>query len=155
MTAVVGLGYRFRRDDAAGLEVARRLRQAAPGEVRVLELEGEPISLLEAWRDADRVLAVDAVSSGSKPGTLYRFDAGARPLPAKLFRGSTHAIGLAEAVELGRELGRLPRRLDVYGIEGESFGMGEGLSEVAEGAVEALVAELSAELSVRAPRSSG
>ena len=46
----------------------------------------------------------------------------------RLFRTSTHLLGVAEAVELGRELDRLPQRLTVYGIEGERFDVGEGLS---------------------------
>ena len=38
-------------------------------------------------------------------------------------------MGLPEAVALARELDRLPTRLIVYGIEGESFETGEGLSD--------------------------
>ena len=43
---------------------------------------------------------------------------------------------LPEAVELARELDRLPRRLVVYGIEGESFEAGEGLSPAVETTVD-------------------
>ena len=44
-------------------------------------------------------------------------------------------------MELARELGRLPR-LVVYGIEGESFEAGEGLSDPVEKTVEKLVLDL-------------
>ena len=66
-------------------------------------------------------------------------------LPVELFRHSTHALGVADAVELGRELERLPRRLAVYGIEGERFDAGEGLTPIVEIAVQDLVDELYAE----------
>ena len=46
--------------------------------------------------------------SGAAPGTTRRLDASRERLPAELFRGSTHALGLAEAVELARALDRLP-----------------------------------------------
>ena len=75
---------------------------------------------------------MDAVSTGAEPGTLHRFDATAEPLPAELFRSSTHALGVADAVELARELDRLPARLAVYGIEGENFETGEGLTPAVE-----------------------
>jgi hydrogenase maturation protease len=89
---------------------------------------------------------VDAISSGSEPGRLHRFDVTHAPLPAEIFSVSTHALGLPEAVELARELGRLPR-LVVYGIEGETFEAGEGLSDPVEKTVEKLVLDLYSELS--------
>jgi hydrogenase maturation protease len=149
LLALIGIGNRFRRDDAAGLEVARRLRLAAPPGVRVLEEEGEPASLIESWAEADEALVIDGVFSDAPPGTLHRFEAAEQPLPAELFRPSTHAMGIAEAVELARELDRLPGRLGVYGIEGESFEAGEGLTATVQAAVEQLVAELYEELGGR------
>jgi hydrogenase maturation protease len=140
--ALIGVGNRFRRDDAAGLEVAERLRTTHPPGIRILEEEGEPGSLIRAFELMQEVLIIDAVSTGGRPGDLYRFDATHRPLPAETFRTSTHALGIGDAVELARELGRLPRRLAVYGIEGESFEAGDGLSPAVEATVDALVAEL-------------
>lgn len=146
LLALIGIGNRFRRDDGAGLEVARRLRLAHPPGVTILEQEGEPASLIEAWSDANQGLVADSVSSGADPGTVHRFDATEGPLPAEVFKSSTHALGLAEAVELARELGRLPGHLLVYGIEGQSFEAGEGLTPVVEEAVARLVMELYREL---------
>jgi len=149
--ALIGIGDPRRSDDAAGLEVAQRLRRAAPAGVTVLEQEGEPTTLLEAWAGATEALVIDGVDSGAEPGTLHRFEVTGKPLPAELFRPSTHELGVAEAVELARELGRLPGRLAVYGIEGESFEPGEGLSPTVLIAVERLVAELHQELGAEGP----
>ncbi|MGZ5362012.1 MAG: hydrogenase maturation protease [Solirubrobacterales bacterium] len=147
--AVIGIGNRFRRDDGAGLEVARRLREARPAGVEILEQEGEPAGLLEAWSHVQEALVIDGVSSGAQPGTLHRFEIGEQPLPVELFRPSTHALGVADAVELARQLDRLPGRLAVYGIEGEDFAVGEGLTATVQTAVDQLVAELHAELGGR------
>ena len=123
--ALIGVGNRFRRDDGAGLEVAARLRSAKPPGCRILEEQDEPMSLIEDFVLVKEALVIDAVSSGAEPGTLHRFDATAEPLPVELFKASTHALGVADAVELARELDRLPPRLAVYGIEGESFDEGK------------------------------
>ncbi len=134
---VIGLGNAWRRDDAAGLEVARRLGGRA--------LEGEPAGLIEALEGADEAVVVDAVSSGAPPGTVHRLEAGSSPLPAELFGvSSTHALGLAEAVELARALGRLPARVVVYGIEGADFAPGSGLSPEVAAAVDRVVEEVAA-----------
>jgi len=149
LTLLIGVGNEWRRDDAAGLEVARLVAARDLPGLAVLEEEGEPAALLDSWAGADDVVVVDAVCSDAAPGTLHRLDASA-PLPVRFFRHSSHAMGVPEAVELARSLGRLPSRLRVIGIEGERFEAGRGLSgAVAEGAGR-LAEELSVELAGRA-----
>jgi hydrogenase maturation protease len=147
LLAVIGIGNRAHGDDAAGLEVARRLRLAHPPGVVLREEGGAPASLVEAWSGADEALVVDAISSGSPPGTIHRVEVNGEPLPADVFRPSGHAAGLAEAVELARELDRLPGRLVVYGIEDERFEAGDRLSTSVQRAVAQLVMDLYNELS--------
>lgn len=134
---VIGVGNRHRRDDGVGLVVAERLRSEAGSGVVVMESGGDAAELIEAWGGVSRVIVIDAVHSGAAPGTVVRVDAIREPLPADAFQTSTHAFGLAAAVELARALGQLPPVLVVYGIEGVDFGHGEGLSpEVAAAASE-------------------
>jgi len=144
--ALLGVGNPYRRDDGAGLEVARRLRATRPPGIRILEEEGEPASLIQCFELMQEVLIIDAVSTGGMPGELLRFDATHEPLPAETFRSSTHALGVGDAIELARALDKLPPRVAVYGIEGESFEAGEGLSPAVEATVASLVTELHEEL---------
>ena len=137
---VIGVGNALRSDDGVGLAVAERVRRAAG--VDVVTCEDEPSRLLDAWNGADAALVVDAVSSGAAPGTVHRFDASAGALPAGVFRGSTHAFGVGETIELARALGRLPKLVKVYGVEGAVFAAGEGLSRDVEASVEPLAQEL-------------
>jgi hydrogenase maturation protease len=147
------VGNAFRGDDAVGLEVARVLRGTLPDGVELLEREGEPTALIDSWEGAEAAWLVDAVRSGAPAGTVHRLDAREEELPRELFHASTHAFGLAEAVELARALGRLPARTIVFGIEGARFEAGDELSpEVAAAAhevVEAVREEVSAYTSRR------
>ena len=134
---VIGVGNAYRRDDGVGLAVAARVGARVPAGVEVVGCELEPSRLMDAWEGADAALVVDATRSGAEPGTLHRFDAGAGPVPASVFRSSsTHAFGVGEAVELARALGTLPGRLVLYGIEGGEFVAGEGLTAAVQAAVE-------------------
>jgi hydrogenase maturation protease len=145
-TIVIGVGNALRGDDAAGVAVAERLRTRVPEGVGVVACDEEPSRLMEAWEGADRVVLVDSVSSGAESGTLHRFDADDDAIPARTFRSSTHAIGIAETIELARALGRLPRRVRVYGIEGAGFTTGAGLTTAVRSAVDFLVQDVLADL---------
>ena len=135
---VIGVGNAYRGDDGAGLAVVERLRGRVPEGVDVVASEEEPTRLMDAWDGADSVVVVDAVASGCEPGELHRFDASADGVPARVFRSSTHAFGIGEAIELARALGTLPGQVLVYGIEGAAFDACEGLSPPVEAAVELL-----------------
>lgn len=132
---IIGIGNAYRRDDGAGLAAARRLEALDLPGAAILLHSGEGTSLMDAWQGADHVVLVDAVHSGAPPGTLHRIDASERdPAPA-FFSGSTHTFGVAEAIALARTLGTLPRRLDIFGIEGVDYNYGPGLTLEVENAV--------------------
>ncbi len=137
---IIGVGNIYRSDDGIGISVVRRLREQAPSEIRTLEATGEGTALMESWKDAATVIVVDAVQSGAPPGTIHRLDAHTGQIPKRFFHYSTHAFGVAEAIELARPLGLLPRRLVVYGIEGKSFAAGIELSTEVEQAGATVVA---------------
>ncbi len=59
---------------------------------------------------------------------LRRLDAAAGALPSDLATLSSHGLGLAQAIELARALGTLPRRCLVYAIEGARFTAGAPLT---------------------------
>lgn len=140
---VMGIGNDFRGDDAAGLAAIRRLNESRPDSTVTMEITGDAAGILDSWKEFDEVVIIDACSSGSVPGTLFRFEAGSGPLPEGILRGcSTHTMGIANVIELARVLGRMPARLTVFAIEGADFSIGATISRVVSGAVEELVSQL-------------
>lgn len=132
-TIFIGVGNPFRGDDGAGTAVLHFIRSKIPADVKVVEETGDGAELLEAWKGVDRAILVDAVQSGAPPGTIHRIDASAEKLPSWFSRSSTHAFGVAEAIELARTMNELPARVVIYGIAGLDFSAGTELSpEVAQ-----------------------
>jgi hydrogenase maturation protease len=128
---VVGVGNELRGDDAAGVEVARRVRDDAErAGIEVREHQGEPTELLDAWQDSRAVVLIDTMRSGQPVGTISRLDAARRPLSVPLSgSSSTHAFTLSDAIELARALHRLPERVIVFAVEGRTFEAGAELSD--------------------------
>lgn len=138
---ILGCGNRQRGDDAAGLLVAERLRALG---IAAEACSGEISDLIEAWARADDVIVIDAVVSGAPAGTVHVWD-GQHPPAFATSGGSTHGLGVAEAIELARALDRLPSRLRVYGIEGKNLEMGSAVSSEVERAVEEVVQRIVSE----------
>lgn len=136
---IIGVGNEYRSDDAIGLLVVRALQARKLPNTSVIEATGEGTALLEAWKGAEAVILVDAVTSRAPAGTIHQLDAQSGPISPELFSLSTHAFSVAEAVELARVLGDLPQRLTIYGIEGKHFVAGMGLSPEVERAAQEAV----------------
>ena len=133
---VAGLGSEYRRDDGAGPAAVSMVMRQCPGVTVVGPLD-DPLDLLGLWDGAALAVVVDAVSSGSPPGTVQVVELDpAAPRPAReqgaSALNSTHGIGLADVFRLARAIERAPSRVVVVGIEGSDFGQGVGLSQGVE-----------------------
>ena len=141
---IIGVGNPYRRDDGVGIAAIERLREAGLTAADLVEESGEPVALVLRWTGHETVTLVDAVDSGSPAGTLHRFECigGHWDATPQSRAVSTHGLGIADAVELGRVLDRLPAHLFVFGIEVETVADGVGLSPPVASALDTLVAEL-------------
>ena len=134
-TLIVGLGRPDRGDDGVGPAVVARLALDDRRDVESMLLD-DPTTLIDLWTGRGLVIVVDAVTSGSPPGTIHIIDATTDPLPQGPWAATgSHAFGLGAAVELARALGRLPTRLLLVGVEAENTDHRQGLSLTVAAAV--------------------
>jgi len=131
---VIGVGNEYRHDDGAAIEVINRLRRRHLPGVSLVTTDGEPSRLIDLWEGAELAVVLDAMrTQRPDPGRIHQVtldEAVADPGTS----GSSHGLGLGEAVDLGRALGRMPPRLIILAIEGADFSVGLGFSpQVADG----------------------
>lgn len=136
---LVGLGQSLRSDDAFGLIAVQLWQEKFPLSakhpsirVEISQLPG--LALIDLISGADAAIIVDAVNSGSPPGTIHI--ATLNELSAFAEGSSTaHGWGVAETLALGLKLSpeSLPAEIFLIGVEGESFDPGEGLSTIVAG----------------------
>jgi hydrogenase maturation protease len=127
---VIGIGNRFRGDDAAGLDVASYLSTQLEKLVDVSYCEGDPITLMDMWKGWDCVFLIDAVTSDTgEIGYVHEFDIHEASIPAIFSNTSTHFLDVIQIVELARALERLPSTLVLYGIEGREYRMEQSISK--------------------------
>ncbi|QLL05676.1 hydrogenase maturation protease [Mycobacterium vicinigordonae] len=125
-TIVVGLGNRFRRDDAVGILAAEAIEKMALPDVRVFTDIADPMSLLQVWAGARLAVLVDgAVVAEPVPGrvrccalTDLASDGGL----------SSHTVDLARTHALGVTLDRVPDSVVVVMVEVADTGHGTELT---------------------------
>ncbi|MFJ5117195.1 hydrogenase maturation protease [Kitasatospora sp. NPDC088548] len=151
--AVIGVGNEYRHDDGVGWAVVARLAKRAeqrplPGGTVLRVCDGDPARLITLWEGAELAVVVDAAHAHpGRPGRVHRLALeGARRTPGGAT--SSHGLGLGEAVELARVLGRLPRRLVVYAVEGADGSLGTGLSAPVAAVVAPLAERIAAEIAL-------
>ena len=151
-TLVVGLGNRWRGDDAAGPLVLDGLRELNLEGVDLLESPGDSLSLINAWEDRADVFLIDACCDES-------LDAGEIVVinDALTNRGalanlrhpaSSHVLDLEQAIALSETLGKAPKRLVVYSISAKELAHGDKPCGAVGTAIEKVKAELVARLKV-------
>lgn len=141
---VIAVGNRFRGDDGVAGAVLDVLAQL-PGVTAatdLVELDGEPTRLVDAWSGRARVVVVDAVHAPQRaPGELVVLsgdEAVSADTVARWTSGvSGHSAGLSEALRLGSVLGRMPDDLCIVGVVVASVGHGTQLSTEVAAAVPA------------------
>lgn len=123
---VIGIGNPYRRDDGVGPAAIAALRPSCPDGVVLAVSDGEPSHLLGLWEGTSLAVVVDAVRCDPPaPGRIHRHSE-LPGLPAAA--GSTHGLGVPDAIRLAQALDRAPGKLIVLAVEVADLSLGLGLS---------------------------
>jgi hydrogenase maturation protease len=137
-TLLLGLGNPIVSDDSVGLKVSAILKERLAGraDVEVSEDYWGGLRLMERLIGYDRAIVIDAIVTGSPPGTLHRLTPGDIGTQRS---ASAHDVNLATALEFGRRAGvSLPpnERIILLGIEAENIlDFGERCTPAVEAAI--------------------
>jgi hydrogenase maturation protease len=148
-TVVIGLGNQYMRDDGIGLLVTRDLRRRDLGkDVLVYDYQALDLSLLWEFQGASRVIFVDAMKSGERPGTISRHTIAASKDPL-IQLPSLHALQLYDMFDLASQAGLLSCPVIIIGVEPKDCDVGEGLTEELTVALPRVVDSVMKELGTR------
>jgi hydrogenase maturation protease len=139
-TVVIGLGNPLMGDDGIGLVALARLRDAWRLDDGVELIDGFTwgLSLLPVIEAAERLILLDAITAGGRPGDLVELER--ERLPIYLQRKlSPHQVDVADALAVAEWRGHLPAEVVAIGVEPDSVEMRLGLSAPVEAAVATLV----------------
>lgn len=146
---VVGVGNRLLGDEGMGLYIIDTLLQyQIPDYVDVINCGCDLLNLISYPNKPQKLIIVDTIRAGGKPGETYKFNYNQLETPA-VKMSSAHQIHAIDALRLLREL--YPNLADcevvVIGIEPKTIKLNAGLSKWVNksitGAVRLVLGELS------------
>lgn len=144
---VIGVGNSFRKDDGVGPEIAERIENMNLADVRVIKSNGDLAEILEILSEFDFILIADSVSTGAPPGTVYRIDPSDSKYSFQAEKNpSSHRFGIIEILKLAKNIDMPLKNVIIYGIEGEDYSHGEGLSSKVREAVEEVIEKIAVDL---------
>jgi hydrogenase maturation protease len=153
MTLIIGCGNLLRGDDAVGPVLVRRLLdRGLPAGVEVADGGTSGMDVAFRMRGAGRVVLVDASTSGSEPGSIFRLRGEDVEVLPPLEGINLHAFRWDHALAFGRWLLKddYPTDIEVYLIEAGGFEFGAPLTAPVEAALDELVDHLLADLAAPA-----
>ncbi|MBP2647050.1 MAG: rane protein [Gemmatimonadetes bacterium] len=128
-TRVIGVGSPIMGDDGFGLRVMDRLgeRWELPEEVALVDGGTWGMQLLPEIEASDCVIFIDAINTGSAPGTIAVVERAELPryFERKL---SPHQVDLREVLAICELRGTLPRVTVAFGAQPETIEMSTSLS---------------------------
>lgn len=145
---VVGCGNLLRGDDGVGPILIRHLWQrGVPDDVRLVDGGTAGMDVSFQMRGAQRVIIVDASTTGREPGTVYRIPGPAVEELPPLSGLHTHMFRWDNALAFARWLlgDAYPADVTVYLIEAENLAVGAPLSERVESAMGTVLDLIAAE----------
>jgi hydrogenase maturation protease len=134
-TLVVGLGNVLLRDDGVGVHAVRELRKVLPRRILAVEVGTAVLDALHLFEWADRVIGIDAMQAGGRPGTIYKF--GVDDVEDPEVKPSLHELGLIASL---RFMKGPPPAISMLAVEPETMDFGLELSEPVLAALPELVA---------------
>ena len=128
---IAGLGNALMRDDSIGVVIATMLMENPPLGTYVSEVGTASMSFADIISDAEKIIVIDAVTSGKSPGTITVFNPGDMPFTRDSI--SAHNLGFFDAVRLFRPDN--PPAIKILGVEPEKIEYGLELTEPLKAAI--------------------
>ena len=147
-TLIAGLGNILLGDEGVGVKVIEEIEKGftLPDDLSLLDGGTAGYALIDYIKGYDRLIIIDAVRGGKKPGTIYRLSADDIQQRTDL-KLSGHQISLPDVLCLAGKLDKLPEIL-LIGIEPKDMDYDLELSSEVKDAADKVIKTLVEELEI-------
>ncbi|MFH1957817.1 MAG: HyaD/HybD family hydrogenase maturation endopeptidase [bacterium] len=128
---VLGLGNILLKDEGIGVHIAQEMvKKSLPENVKVIDAGTASLYAFSKLKNINKLIIVDAVRGGKKPGTVYRMDSRDLPAPACPDSAylSLHHINVSNVLRITEKMGNVPEETVIIGVEPKEIDWGMELT---------------------------
>lgn len=146
-TVILGVGNILREDEGVGVHIIRKLEKS---ETEIVDGGTLGIDLIPYVENVDKLIIIDALKDGGKPGTIYRLKIKDTPSHISPFTShlSLHQIDLIDTLKIMEIQNKLPKEIIIIGIEPKKLGWGEELSGEVRGKIPEIINLIHKEIAI-------
>jgi hydrogenase maturation protease len=121
---VLGIGNLLLKDEGVGVHLVQKLASiVSDANVNIIDAGTYPDFLSLVDDSTDKLIIIDAVKAGDKPGTIYRLTLDELDLDSTS-PVSLHEIGVLDSLKIMALFDRLPKSTVIIGIEPKTIDFG-------------------------------
>lgn len=144
---VIGIGNILLKDDGVGVYVIRQLEnENLSSTIELVDGGTSTLDTLSYFLEYNKVIIVDCLKAGHKPGTMYKIN----PEEIKNYKKenlSIHDVQILDVVKIANMMGKFPEVV-IFGIEPQVISLDTELSENMKNKIPEIIKHIKAELNI-------
>lgn len=146
-TVIIGIGNILLQDDGVGVHVIKQLEnENLPSTIELVDGGTSTLDTLGLFLDYQKVIVVDCLRAGLKPGTIYKI----KPEDINNYKKenlSIHDVQILDVVKMANMMNKFPDVI-IFGIEPEKIALGLEMTETMFSKIPEIVYNIKKELQI-------
>jgi len=146
-TVIIGIGNILLQDDGVGVHVIKELEnEKLPSTIELVDGGTSTLDMLGFFLDYKKVIVVDCLRAGLKPGTIYKI----KPEDIKNYQKenlSIHDVQILDVVRMANMMDKYPEVV-IFGIEPEKIFLDLEMTEIMVSKIPEIISNIKKELEI-------
>ena len=146
-TVIIGIGNILFQDDGVGVHVIKQLEnEMLPSTIELVDGGTSTLDMLGFFLDYKKVIVVDCLRAGLKPGTIYKI----KPEDIQNYKKenlSIHDVQILDVVKMAKMMNKYPEVV-IFGIEPQKISLELEMTEIMVSKIPEIILNIKKELKI-------
>jgi len=146
-TVILGIGNILLQDDGVGVHVIKQLEnEKLPSTIELVDGGTSTLDTLGLFLDYKKVIVVDCLRAGLKPGTIYKI----KPEDISNYKKenlSIHDVQILDVVKMANMMNKYPEVV-IFGIEPEKIAVDLEMTQIMVSKIPEIISNIKKELEI-------
>lgn len=146
-TVIIGIGNILLQDDGVGVHVIKQLEnEKLPSTIELVDGGTSTLDTLGFFLDYEKVIVIDCLRAGLKPGTIYKI----KPEDIKNYKKenlSIHDVQILDVARMANMMNKYPEVV-IFGVEPEKIAVDLEMTQTIVSKIPEIISNIKKELGI-------